>query len=91
MKLEWDRLVSIGKIVLYTMQGYEVQDYKFEYDDGSDWKTVPGTEVVGNSSEMREHTFAKPILAKRLRFVGKRGPDVQPQIVRVVEIEAISP
>ena len=91
LKLEWDRLVSIGKIVLYTMQGYEVQDYKFEYDDGSDWKTVPGTEVVGNSSEMREHTFAKPILAKRLRFVGKRGPDVQPQIVRVVEIEAISP
>jgi len=87
--IDWPNLVTINKIILFTMQGYEVRDYAFEYDDGTGWKPVPGGDVRDNVESMREHPLKLPLTLRRLRFLGKLGPEIQPTIVRVVEIEAI--
>lgn len=90
LELEWPSEVTIQKLVLYTMEGYEVSDFRFEYADQQGWKTVPETSISGNRATRWARLLAKPITTRKIRFVGMRGPAIQPEIVRVVEVQAIS-
>jgi hypothetical protein len=81
--------VTLKRLRLYTMEGYEVQDYALEYRDGDTWRIFPGAEVTGNTHTVREHLLPAPVTTTAVRFLGKKGPDRQPGIVRVVELEAI--
>lgn len=88
--LEWDAPVTVKRLRLYTMEGYEVQDYSLEYRDGDAWRVFPGAEVTGNTQTMREHVLPAPVTTAAVRFLGRKGPDRQPGIVRVVEVEVIT-
>lgn len=83
LQLEWPQPVRITKLRLFFMRDYEVQDYAIEAD---------GTvifEVKGNTETVREHALPKALTLRKLRFVGKRGPKLQPSIIRLVELEAL--
>lgn len=83
LELRWEKPVRIAALRLSFMHSYEVQDYALELD---------GKEIItvrGNDSDVRDHRFPQPLTAQTVRFVGKRGPSNQPNIIRVVELEVI--
>ncbi|MFM7322157.1 MAG: hypothetical protein ACKO5K_11625, partial [Armatimonadota bacterium] len=85
LSLEWSKPVDIAEVRLTFKSEYEVSSYALE----ADGRVV--AEVETNRESRREHPFSPPLRVRKLRFLGRRGPDVQPEIVRVVEIEALAP
>jgi hypothetical protein len=75
---------TFGRIELYTTAGYELQDYKLEYWDGSVWSTL--VSVVGNNQAHQKHVFP-PVEASQLRVLGLAGSVAQPFYVRINEVE----
>lgn len=79
---------AVGRVDLYTTSGYELRDYRIQGWDGSSWEDL--VVVAGNAFAYRVHTFA-PALCTRLRVLCERGPDRQPEYVRINEIEIYPP
>jgi hypothetical protein len=78
-----ERVVS--GVRLFTSLGYEIQDYDIETWSGIDW--VHQVRVNGNVNVQRDSTFSTPVATQLIRVLGYRGPSVQPQYVRVNELE----
>lgn len=76
-----------GRVELYTTEGYELQDYRLEFWNGSEWSVL--LTVTGNTQVHRTHSFV-PVKGSSLRVVGLRGPNVQPSYIRVNELEVYS-
>jgi hypothetical protein len=84
VELDFGKSISFSKVVLYTSEGYEIQDYKIQYFDSQNWITV--TDIVGNTLVERTHSFSK-VTGEKLRVYGTKGPSVQTIYVRVNELE----
>ena len=89
--LEWDASILVKKILFFTMAGYETQDYEIQYRDGDEWKLFDHADVTGNTETVREHDAKTAVSTRAVRFLGKKGSIRQPEIVRVVELEVITP
>lgn len=76
--------VSIARIVVHTQKDYELRDYTIEIQRGDQWETV--VEVKGNTDICREHAVSADNV-HALRLHGLLGPERQPEIVRVTELE----
>jgi len=87
LMLEWDHPWSVQRVVLWTMEGYEAEDYAIESWDGEKWRAFADADVHGNAATRREHIAPAPVRTTKLRFLGRQGSRVQPGIVRVVELE----
>ena len=85
LALEWPAPVEIAEVRLTFKSEYVVSRYALEVDG-----QVVAT-VDANREDHRDHGFVPPIRVRRLRFLGMRGPDIQPEIVRLVEIEVLGP
>jgi len=85
LSLEWRNPVEIATVRLTFKSEYEVSRYALEVDG----RIV--ARVESNRESAREHAFDPPQTVRKLRFLGMRGPDIQPEIIRVVEIEALAP
>jgi len=91
LMLEWNSPVRIRKIALYTMLGYETQDYSIEYRLNGKWNVFGDAVVTGNTDTIREHIVSSPIAADAVRFLGTKGSIKQPTLVRVLQLKVIQP
>ena len=85
LSLTWPNPVAIESLLLTFKADYEVEQYAIEMDG----KRV--ALVDQNVETRREHHFEPPRTVRELRFVGMQGPAKQPNIIRLVEIEVLSP
>ena len=84
MQLDLGTTKTFSKVVVYTSAGYPIRDYDIQVWNGASWVTVVATNF--NTNTTITHTFA-PQTARLVRIYGRRGPDVQPQYVRINELE----
>jgi len=75
---------TFSRIDLYTTSGYELQNYDIQVPSGGTWSTIAS--VRGNRGTLVTTTFSA-VAAAQLRILGLRGPEIQPQYVRVNELE----
>ena len=71
---------------IYTTTGFQIQDYRVQFWDGTAWIDVGGMPVVGNTALSRRHDFPS-VTSRFVRVLGTQGPVNQPQYVRVNEFE----
>ncbi len=91
LTLEWDSPVAVKQIVFHTMRGYEAQDYTIEYMDNGMWRQFADADVSGNRDVQRRHVARQAVKTSQIRFLGEKGPAQQEGIVRVVELEVLTP
>lgn len=75
---------TFSLVILYTTAAYPIQDYDVQVLSGSSWVTVAS--VRGNTAASQSINFAART-AQFVRILGLKGPNSQPQYVRVNEIE----
>lgn len=90
--LNWAGAVTIGRVVLYTATDRAMRDFDIQIAQGGlgNWTTIAS--VTGNT-QAGPLTFivSPPTTTSALRVVGKRGPPIEPNEVRVNEIEVYGP
>ncbi len=91
LTLEWDSPVAVKQIVFNTMRGYEAQDYIIEYMVNGTWRRFADAEVSGNTDVQRRHVSRQLVTTSQIRFLGLKGPAQQQGIVRVVELQVLTP
>ena len=75
---------AISRIVVHTQKDYELCDYTIAIQCGEEWKTV--AEVKGNTDIRREHAVSADKV-RAVRVYGLLGPERQPEIVRITELQ----
>lgn len=84
LELDFGTERVITRVDVYTTAGWELQDYDLEYWNGGDF--APLAEVKGSTLACVSSEFsAKP--TTKLRLVAWKGPNKQPNHLRVNEIE----
>ena len=86
LEITFEDPVAIGRIVVHTKQDYEIRDYTVEIRRGDGWETA--LTIEGNCDVQREHALAATNV-HAIRLHGLRGPERQPDIVRVNELEVL--
>ncbi|MBB6670108.1 discoidin domain-containing protein [Cohnella nanjingensis] len=88
VQLDFGASRTFSRVELYTTSGYAIKDYRIQYWDGSNWiDCLPA--ITGNTFDQRTHTFPM-VTGSKLRVLGTSGPDIQPEYIRVNEIEVYS-
>ncbi|MEI6604847.1 MAG: discoidin domain-containing protein, partial [Verrucomicrobiota bacterium] len=77
---------KLNAVEIYTTDSYELKDFQIEYWNGKEWLPAAGR-ITDNTAAHRSIRFPT-VTASKLRLMGYRGPDKQPNFVRVNEIEA---
>ena len=88
LTLTWPSARSIRKVVVHTKRNYEVQDFRIDYLDGSTWKLFSTANVTGNLETRVEILAVSAVSTTALRLSATRGPEIQPELVRISELEA---
>jgi len=83
VSINWDSLVSIDSVDIYSSNGYVMRDYDIEYLDGESWITLAS--IVDNTEVHRTHA-TPTVMTYALRVVAKKGSVKQPQYARINEI-----
>lgn len=88
-QVAFGKVVTLGEIRLWTRRGYPLRDFDVRLQERSGgWRTV--AVVRGNRAEMREFTF--PLAqAQAISVLCLSGPDHQPAIRRIAELQAFAP
>ncbi len=84
VQLDFGTNKTFSRVVVYTSAGYPIQDFKIQIYNGFSWVDVAS--VVGNTALTVTVPFA-PQTARLVRILGTKGPNIQPQYVRVNEFE----
>ncbi len=77
---------TVARVDLYTSAGFELQNYDIQVWNGAAWTTAAS--VRGNRGTLVSTTLPG-IATSQLRILGLRGPELQPQYVRVNELEVL--
>ena len=86
---------TVGRIEIYTSQGYPIKKYRVFYEAPFDPNDPFGLELVelfvidNNTSLHRTHTFP-PVRTNKIYISGEKGPDLQPQYVRINEVQVFA-
>gem|GEM_PF-482795 len=91
LMLEWPMASKVEKVVVYTHRGYEARDVRIEYRCGRDWKVFGDADVRGNTSTLREFLPDRAVRTDGIRLLATRGPEKQPELVRITELEVYAP
>lgn len=84
VQLDFGTNKTFSRVVVYTSAGYPIQDFNVQIYNGFSWVTVAS--VTGNTALSVTVPFAAQT-ARLVRILGTKGPNVQPQYVRVNEFE----
>lgn len=84
VQLDFGTNKTFSKVVVYTSSGYPIQDYDIQVWNGASWITI--VTMRGNTASSVTHTFPSRT-ARLVRILGHKGPNIQPQYVRVNEFE----
>jgi hypothetical protein len=76
----------VEAVTLYTAASYEIQHYDITAWDGAAWRTL--VEQRGNRAVVVNHPVT-PLMASKIRVIGRRGPEAQTIYVRVNELQII--
>jgi hypothetical protein len=76
----------VEAVTLYTAASYEIQHYDITAWDGAAWRTL--VEQRGNRAVVVNHPVT-PLMASKVRVIGRRGPEAQTIYVRVNELQII--
>ncbi|MCU6708805.1 discoidin domain-containing protein [Paenibacillus sp. J5C_2022] len=88
IQLDFGSEQTFSRVELYTTTGYAIRDYVIQYWNGSAWvDCLPA--IAGNAFDHRTHTFPA-VIGSKLRILGTSGPTIQPDYIRVNEIEVYS-
>lgn len=86
VQLDFGAPMTFNTVVVYTSQGFAIQNYQIEILNAAGlWQRI--SVRTGNTSLMWVHQLAFDYTARFVRILGTRGPNVQPQHVRVNEFE----
>jgi len=92
--LSWEKPQTIGAVRIVTGQAggsagpkTPITDFVLQYHDGSRFKNVPGTKVVGNVA-CDWHARFEPVTTAQLRLVVTRAPG---DLTRIWELEVYDP
>jgi subtilisin family serine protease len=86
VQLDFGTTKTFRRVLVYTSQGYPIQDFDIQVENGGTWTTIPGTQVRGNTDLVVSRTFSAQS-AQRVRILAYRGPSHQDGYVRVNEFE----
>jgi hypothetical protein len=81
---------SLRRIVVFTSEGFPIQDFDVQVLTEGVWITPAGGSVRGNISLSRTVTFTTAQNAQYIRILARRGPSHQDGYVRVNEFEVYS-
>jgi hypothetical protein len=84
LELDFPTTRTIGRVEVFTSDGYAITAYDIAAWDGSEWTTLAS--VVGNSDLHDTLTFS-PVRTSKLRLIANYGSDQQPGYARVNELE----
>lgn len=87
VELTWPTAQTFGRVDVYSSSGYEMQDYDVDTWNGSAWVNV--AQVRGATAVVTASTFAS-VTTTKLRINGLKGPAIQPQYVRINEIDVFA-
>lgn len=84
--LTWPAPVEVSRVEIYSSEGLAARDYDVQILDAASgqWTTV--AEARGNVAAYQTHPFP-PVRTRELRVLGRSGPDLQPNHVRLNEVE----
>ncbi|GLZ40239.1 discoidin domain-containing protein [Actinokineospora sp. NBRC 105648] len=87
VEVRWPDLRSVGRIVLYTSEGYQLRDFDVQvlHESGGWWDTV---KTYNYNTATTVTVWLPPRNTRGVRIVGKVGPTRQVNYARVNEIEA---
>jgi hypothetical protein len=75
---------QFANVNVYTSSGYEIGSYDLDYYDGKSWVNL--AVVQNNVSPVITHVF-RTVVAQKLRFIVRRGPEAQFIYTRLNEVE----
>lgn len=85
LELDFGSEETFNRVDLYLTSGYEVSDYQLQYWNGESWEDL-GSSVKRNSRTLQTHPFPE-VTATKVRVLAQSGPNVQPEFIRVNEVE----
>ena len=83
LSLVWPGAVKIRRVELHTSERFAIRDYDLQYWKNGAWVTLAS--VTDNTELHRVHAFPE-VQTDRIRVLGKKGPENQPQHVRINEL-----
>ncbi len=88
-EVTFGKTATLAEIRVWLRRGYELKDFDvFWRDNLGSWKSIAS--VRGNRDELRVFTF--PVIqTSAIKIVCASGPDIQPTIRRITELEAFGP
>lgn len=84
VNIDLGALRQFSSINVFTSQGYEIGSYDIDYWNGKEWANLET--VSGNNSGVIRHLFPT-VVAQKLRFVVRRGPEAQYIYARLNEVQ----
>jgi hypothetical protein len=75
---------QFSTVNVFTSQNYEIGSYDLDYFDGVSWVSL--AVVKDNTQQVLSHVFPT-VVAQKLRFIVRRGPEAQFIYTRLNEVE----
>ena len=88
LTLTWSSVRVLRKVVVHMRRDFEVQDFRVEYRSGPGWTLFPEGEVTGNMETVVGFHASNAVRTDAIRLTASRGPEQQPELVRIAELEA---
>lgn len=86
--LTWPTAQTLQRVELTTTSGFEVRDFVIQYLSGSQWITLSASPSFPNDNTGTQLSFSfPPVTTRSIRVLGRAGPEVQPEHIRINELE----
>ena len=85
VELAFGSEIQFNAVEFFTTENYVLKDFQLEYWNGKDWRAA--SERIGDNTAVCRSLKFPTVTASKLRVMCYRGPDKQPSLVRVNEIE----
>lgn len=87
--LTWPTAQTLRRVELFTTSGFEVRDFVIQYLSGSQWITLSASPSFPRDNTSSQLSFSfPPVTTRSIRVLGRAGPEVQPEHIRINELEA---
>jgi hypothetical protein len=86
VQLDFGMNQTFSRVVVFTTAGFPIRDFQLQVWNGITWTTIAQTPPGGNTAPSIALTFPSTT-ARFVRILGTLGPAIQPQYVRVNELE----
>jgi|GEM_PF-3125859 len=88
VRLSWPAAISIRRIELFTTSGFEIREFVIQSLSGTQWITLSATPSFPTNSTSTQLSFSfPPVTTQAIRVLGRSGPAIQPEHMRINELQ----